>query len=225
MKLNDAIVMIAEEQGFADSADRVREAIREQVSATKLFNTETANTQAAIAGEMVVTLAERTGQDPEKLWKEMGFDVVAALSGEEDASAFAQSNAREAIQVEDPVIERASKALTDYEFLVWKAATLEGKTNQQIADNPDIAEARKLQATHEKDMMPSLNSVSVILNKARGLELPVPRAKSGRPETVRGGIERLLRQGLTSAQINELLAEHQEIEADAEAMRSYIQQA
>ena len=70
------------EQSFADAADRVRNTIREAVTATGLFNADAANTQAELVGSIVTTLAERTGQDPEALWKERGFDIVAALNGE-----------------------------------------------------------------------------------------------------------------------------------------------
>lgn len=83
------------DQSFADSADRVREAIREQVVATGMYSTDVANQQAELVGAIVTTLAERTGQDPETLWKEQGFDIVASVRGEEDPVALAQTSINE----------------------------------------------------------------------------------------------------------------------------------
>jgi hypothetical protein len=116
------------EQGFADSADRVREAIREQVAGVKLFNTETANTQAAIAGEMVVTLAERTGRDPEKLWNEMGFDVVASISGDPDAEVLAQLKPPTADET-----MRAEAELSFAELATWKHMKADNPPRKELA--------------------------------------------------------------------------------------------
>jgi hypothetical protein len=210
------------EQGFADSADRVREAIREQVVATNLFNTETANTQATIAGEMVVTLAERTGQDPEKLWNEMGFDVVAALKGQDDD--LAQGGDRAPMEVDDATINAASKALTKYEFLVWKAATLEGQSNKKIANDPDIAEARRKEARTE-DVMPSPDSIQTLLGQFKSDGLPVPPAKRGRGDSIKDQVQILLDQGLNSTQIHERLGRPPELRASTNAMVSKLKKA
>jgi hypothetical protein len=82
----------ATDEAFADSGDRVRNTIREQITSTGVFNADAANTQAELIGAMVETLAINTQADPEALWKERGFDIVASLKGEEaDAVSLAQT--------------------------------------------------------------------------------------------------------------------------------------
>lgn len=157
-------------QEFADSADRVRETIREAVAATKLFNTETANTQAAIAGEMVVTLAERTGQDPEKLWNELGFDVVAALSGEEDQASLPQQKGRTPAPIDDETLTRAASELSEKEFEAWKGAR-EGLTNEDIAVRMG-----------GEDGTVTLTAVSVYLGRAREKGFDSAKQAGGRPQ-------------------------------------------
>jgi len=96
------------DQAFADSGDRVRNTIREQVSATGRFNADSANTQAELVGSMVETLALRTGVDPEALWKEQGFDIVASLSGEQpEAGALPQSIGEDATPTQRLIDMRA----------------------------------------------------------------------------------------------------------------------
>lgn len=128
------------DQAFADSGDRVRNTIREQVSATGRFNADSANTQAELVGSMVETLALRTGVDPETLWKEQGFDIVAALSGEQsDADSLPQSMARTANPPGDVELEFASKELSPQEFEAWKGAR-DGLSNEAIAERMNAVE-------------------------------------------------------------------------------------
>jgi hypothetical protein len=182
------------EQTFADSADRVRETIREQVANTKLFNTETANTQAAIAGEMVVTLAERTGQDPEALWKEMGFDVVAALTGEEDADALPQQTRRTPAPIDDETLTRASSVLSENEFEAWKAAS-EGLTNDEIAVRMGGEEGKVTET-----------AVSVYLGRAEKKGFPSEKLVGGRPQAPETeGVIRMLARGADVADIAQVM--------------------
>ncbi len=211
------------EQSFADSADRVRETIREQVAGLKIFNTEAANTQAAIIGEMVTTLAERTGQDPEALWKEQGFDVVAAIKGEPvDETALPQGGDRAPIEVSDEIVNRASEALTEYEFAVWKAAALEGRSNKEIADDPDISELRNRVGGMQPDMLPSAVNVGAILTKARAKGFDVGPAKRGRGDSIRDDVRRLMRQGLNAKQIHDRLGRTDEQYNSTKAMVSKL---
>jgi hypothetical protein len=128
------------DQAFADSGDRVRNTIREQVTATGIFNADAANTQAELVGSMVETLALRTGVDPEALWKEQGFDIVAALSGEQpEADSLPQSMARTANPPGDVELEFASKELSPQEFEAWKGAR-DGLSNEAIAERMNAVE-------------------------------------------------------------------------------------
>jgi len=211
------------EQVFADSADRVRESIREQVTATGIWNTEAANTQATLIGEMVTTLAERTGQDPEALWKEQGFDIVAALTGEaSDEGALSQGGDRAPIEVSDEIVNRASEQLTDYEFAVWKAAALEGRSNKDIADDPDIAELRTPVNGMQTDMLPSAVNVGAILVKVRAKGFEVGQAKRGRGDSIRDDVRRLMRQGLNARQIHTRLGRTDEQYNSTKAMVSKL---
>ena len=164
------------EQGFADSADRVREMIREQVASLKIFNTEAANTQAAIVGEMVTTLAERTGQDPETLWKEQGFDIIASLTAQETGvNELPQSFMREAAPVSDAEIVKASEDLQPREFDAWKMAR-EGKSNEEIAVLMDS----------EGVVTPSAVAAYLTSARAKGFDAPLAKEPSnpkGRPKT------------------------------------------
>jgi hypothetical protein len=127
-------------EGFADSADRVRAGIREQITATGVFNADSANTQADLLGAMVETLAIKTNQDPEALWKDQGFDIVASLNGEPtEADALAQSMGRKANPPGDVELEFASKELPPQEFEAWKGAR-DGLSNEQIAERMNEVE-------------------------------------------------------------------------------------
>lgn len=126
---------------FADAADRVREAVRTQLADAKIFNNETASTQAQIASEMIITLAERTGQDPEALWNEVGFKVAAQVG--EDVNELSQSQTRPAEPVSDEELTRASEALQPREFEAWKLGR-EGRSAEDIAvaiggENADVS--------------------------------------------------------------------------------------
>lgn len=126
---------------FADAADRVREAVRTQLADAKVFNNETASTQAQIASEMIITLAERTGQDPEALWNEVGFKVAAQVG--EDVNELSQSQTRPAEPVSDEELTRASEALQPREFEAWKLGR-EGRSAEDIAvaiggENADVS--------------------------------------------------------------------------------------
>lgn len=115
---------------FADAADRVREAVRTQLAEAKIFNNETASTQAQIASEMIITLAERTGQDPEALWNDLGFKVTAQVG--EDVNELSQSQTRPAEPVSDEELTGASEALQPREFEAWKLGR-EGRSAEDIA--------------------------------------------------------------------------------------------
>src|SRR5690606_31434690 len=132
-----------------------------------------ASTQAAIASEMVITLAERTGQDPETLWKEMGFDVAASLTVEQDETALPQGGApgsRVAKPPTDAELSKAVEALSPQEFEAWKAGR-EGLGNSAIADRMNEA---------EPDAKFSPANVKVMLAKARAKGFDVQKSTVSR---------------------------------------------
>lgn len=165
------------DQTFADSADRVREAIREQVVATGMYSTDVANTQAEIVSAMVTTLAERTGQDPEALWKEQGFDIIASVSNQRDDGALEQSVARTPNPPSDFDLKWAAEDLEPKQFEAWKAAR-EGLSNEQIAARMNEVEA---------DAIYTPKQVSMWLLKARehGYDSEKAATRVKAPETQR----------------------------------------
>lgn len=190
----------SKEQSFSDSADRVRETIREQVAGLKIFNTEAANTQAAIIGEMVTTLAERTGQDPEALWNEQGFDLVAALTGEEDAGSLEQGLQRAAIEVDDATVLAASEKLPPHEFEVWKEA-IKGGSNDQVTE--------RLNQNRGPDNLMEPKDVARILSRIREKGFDVQKLRTGpalSPETLK--IIDLKARGLDNAAIGKAVFPH-----------------
>jgi len=188
------------DQAFADSADRVREVIREQVAGLGIFNTEAANTQASIIGEMVTTLAERTGQDPEALWKEQGFDIVTSLTGQEDAGSLDQGLQRQAIQVDDETVLAASEKLPPHEFEVWKEA-IKGGSNDEVTD--------RLNANRDGDHLMEPKDVARILSRVREKGFEVQKLRTGpalSAETQK--IIDLKARGLDNAEIGRQLFPH-----------------
>jgi hypothetical protein len=188
------------EQAFADSADRVRESIREQVVSTGLFNTETANTQASLIGEMVTTLAERTGQDPEAFWDEHGFDIVTALTGEQDDQSLAQGLQRQAIQVDDATVLDASEKLPPHEFEVWKEA-IKGGSNDEVTD--------RLNKNRGPDNLMEPKDVARIISRIREKGFEVQKLRTGpalSPETLK--IIDLKARGLDNAAIGKAVFPH-----------------
>lgn len=188
------------EQAFADSADRVRESIREQVVSTGLFNTETANTQASLIGEMVTTLAERTGQDPEAFWDEHGFDIVTALTGEQDDQSLAQGLQRQAVQVDDATVLDASEKLPPHEFEVWKEA-IKGGSNDEVTD--------RLNENRGPDNLMEPKDVARIISRIREKGFEVQKLRTGpalSPETLK--IIDLKARGLDNAAIGKAVFPH-----------------
>jgi hypothetical protein len=134
------------EQSFADAADRVRNTIREAVTATGLFNADAANTQAELVGSIVTTLAERTGQDPEALWKEQGFDIVASLKGEQpEGDSLPQSVGEDATPTQR-LIDMRAKGMGNAEI----AAELYPDVDAKTATNRVKALASKHKAKIEE---------------------------------------------------------------------------
>ncbi|OYW20219.1 MAG: hypothetical protein B7Z52_02555, partial [Burkholderiales bacterium 12-64-5] len=125
------------DNSFADAADRVREDSRQRLAATGRFNAETTAIQSSIPAEFIITLAERTGQDPEALWKDFAARTESKLQTEE--GELAQSMARQPVQIDDRELELASKELEPKQFEAWKAAR-EGLSNEQIAERMNEAE-------------------------------------------------------------------------------------
>ena len=134
------------EQSFADAADRVRNTIREAVTATGLFNADAANTQAELVGSIVTTLAERTGQDPEALWKEQGFDIVASLKGEQPAADSLPQSVGEDATPTQRLIDMRAKGMGNAEI----AAELYPDVDAKTATNRVKALASKHKAKIEE---------------------------------------------------------------------------
>jgi len=187
------------ENSFADSADRVREDSRQRLAATGRFNAETTAIQSSIPAEFIITLAERTGQDPEALWKDFAARAESKLQTEE--GELAQSGERAPIEADDDMVVRASEAMSEYSFAVWKAAAIEARTNQQIADDPEIAALRASLPADERDMMPGAESISIVLAKARALGFPVGQAQRG-PRSNKDTLRKLVKLGLSTKDIH-----------------------
>lgn len=207
---------------FASAADRVREDSRQTLAATGRFNAETTAVQFVIFAELIITLAERTNQDPEKLWADYKASVESKIKADEDE--LSQGGDRAPVEVDDDTLQRASERLTEYEFAVWKAATLEGRTNSDIADDPAIEELRLKQyvTRSEKDAMPSREGISVVLNRARNKGFSAPEAKRGRGDAIKDDVKRLIKLGLTSKQIHERLGRPAELRNSTNAQVSKI---
>lgn len=165
------------DQTFADSADRVREAIREQVVATGMYSTDVANTQAELVGAMVTTLAERTGQDPETLWKEQGFDIVASVSDQRDEGSLPQSVARTPNPPSDFDLKWAAEDLEPKQFEAWKGAR-EGLSNEQIA-------ARMNEVEPDAVYTPQQVSMWLLRARAHGYDSEKAAKRTADPRTDR----------------------------------------
>lgn len=222
---------------FADVEDRLRNTITEQVRALNVWDEDVIGTYAEERAAKVITLARRMSQatgeqvDPEQLYKDEFAPIVLGGKwtelGEQDAGALAQSGDREAIEVDDATVQRASETLTEYEFAIWKAAALEGRSNKNIADNEDIEALRQKQfmTRSPADAMPAATSVATVLSKARRLGLPVDKAQKGRPDTIKDEVTRLVKMGLSSKQIHERLGRPPELRNSTNAQVSKIKRA
>ena len=133
-------------QTFADSADRVREAIRQQVVATGMYSSDVANTQAEIVGAMVTTLAERTGRDPEALWKDQGFDIIASLSSERQQDNSLEQTLPDDATPTQRLIDMRARGMKNPEI----AASLYPEVDTQTAVNRVKALASKNKAKIEE---------------------------------------------------------------------------
>lgn len=119
-----------EEPGFADAADRVREDSRKILADTKRYNAETTANLSRVKAELMIVFAERTNQDPEKLWADYKASVESSIKVSEDELSQGK---REAVQVDDATLMRASEELLPQEFEAWKLATTKGMSNRDIA--------------------------------------------------------------------------------------------
>lgn len=213
------------EVNYADAVERVGADIAKRVEDTKLYGKDAAFNQAEILKAIVTTLPLRMGEDVETLWKEQGFNILASITGEQDGDALAMGGDRAAIEVDDAIVQSASEQLSEYDFLVWKAAALEGRTNKDIADDADIAEVRKKNGA-DLTAMPSVQSVQVILSKARALGLPVPGGETGRPKSEQATrIEKMIRAGLSTRAIHDALGRTGEQYNATKTMVSKIKKA
>lgn len=77
----------ATENDFAASSETVETDIRDQIRATGRFNEDTVDGQAKLMGQLVNVIAKQTGQDPADVWKNDGFNIMSAVTGEQTEGA------------------------------------------------------------------------------------------------------------------------------------------
>jgi hypothetical protein len=71
------------ENDFSASSEQVETDIRDQIRATGRFNESAVDGQARLMGQLVNVIAKQTGQDPAEVWKTDGFNIMSAVTGEQ----------------------------------------------------------------------------------------------------------------------------------------------
>lgn len=214
-RLNDEINRIS--RAWESEINRLGEMARSR--ATDVLQAEGLNSITVLKDEGSFTRSVKTTVvfDPKDM-----RSVNAAFDPDRSDSSqlLAHTIKRPPLVVDDATVVRASEALTEYEFAVWKSA-ISGKSNQEIADNPDIASLRSAASRADLDALPSAENISILLAVIRRKGFDSGQSKRGRDDTFSRDIERLLAVGLDARQINERLGRS---EAQLETTRVRVSQ-
>lgn len=137
-----AAKMAETDVAFADSMDRFRASILEEVKATGLYTEQHAAVEADMIASIFASIPQNTGEDIETFWKANGARIVGALTGQQeqvDEGSLSQSVPRTPQPASDFELKWAAEDLEAKQFEAWKGAR-EGLSNEAIADRMNEVE-------------------------------------------------------------------------------------